>query len=76
VAKKKPLPHLLPLLHLLLKLLLLHPHLLLHPLLTLLLLHLLPLLLARRSNFFCFQKMPPSGGFFLVCATCAFGLEV
>jgi hypothetical protein len=55
-----------------------HPHLLLKPLLLhlphllLTLLHLphlllpLPLhLLKRRSNFFCFQKMPPSGGFFL-----------
>jgi hypothetical protein len=67
VAKKKPLPHLLPLLHLLLKLLLPLlplPLLLLHLLLTHLLLHLLPLLPARRSNFFCFPKMPPSGGFF------------
>jgi hypothetical protein len=64
VAKKKPLPHLPLLPHLLLKLLPLLPHLLLL-LPTLLLLHLLPLLPARRSNFFCFRKMPPSGGFFL-----------
>jgi hypothetical protein len=59
VAKKKH-PHLL------LKLLL--PHLLL-PLLLLTLPLLLPLLLLhllkRRSNFFCFRKTPPSGGFFL-----------
>jgi len=58
VAKKK---HQLLLLLLLLKPLPLHllPLLLLQ-LLKLLLLH----LLARRSNFFCFPKMPPSGGFF------------
>jgi hypothetical protein len=61
VAKKKH-QLLLLLLHLLLKLLPLHLLLLL----PLLLLKLLPLLLlARRSNFFCFKKMPPSGGFFL-----------
>jgi hypothetical protein len=55
VAKKKH-PHLL------LKLLL--PHLLL-PLLLLTLPLLLLHLLKRRSNFFCFRKTPPSGGFFL-----------
>jgi hypothetical protein len=62
VAKKKH-PHLL------LKLLLLLLPLLLLLLLTLPLLLLpqllLPHLLKRRSNFFCFRKMPPSGGFFL-----------
>jgi hypothetical protein len=52
-------------LHLLLKLLLLRLHLLLPhlPKHLLLLPHLLPK--ARRSNFFCFDQKPPSGGFFL-----------
>jgi len=61
VAKKKH--QRLPLKLLLLHLLPLHLHLLIMPLLLpLLLLH----LLKRRSNFFCFRKTPPSGGFFFV----------
>jgi hypothetical protein len=65
VAKKKPLPHLPLLPHLLLKLLPLLPHLLLL-LPTLLLLHLLPLLPARRSNFFLLPKNATFGWLFFV----------